>query len=138
MKWYAAHMVFYVKLKGKRQTRYPVWENIVLISGRNADEAWDKAEKRALEDPCMCTDESFTWGGVPAEWAFGGIRKLTRCVDEKVRPASGTEITFIEFELGSKADLEKYIDGKPVTLRIDDGSIEAETTERVPIAANGR
>src|SRR5438046_1172726 len=65
--WYAAHLVFYVKLKRKRQTRFPVWENIVLIRAETLDEAFEKAEKRAHEDGCMYPDETFTWGGVPAE-----------------------------------------------------------------------
>jgi hypothetical protein len=136
MTWYAAHLVFYVKLKGKRQKRYPVWENIVLISARNIDMAWDKAEKRALEDACMAADDSFTWGGVPAEFVYGGIRKLTLCMDEHQRPADGTEVTYIQMELPTKAALQKFIDGKPTTLRIEDGFPEEET-EKIPATANG-
>ena len=138
MIWYSAHLVFWVKLKAKRQTRYPVWENIVLISGKDEHEAWEKAERRAMTDSCMYPDETFTWGGVPAEFVFGGIRKLTRCMDERQRPTSGSEVTYIEFELASKADLEKFIDGEPVTLRIDDSFPEEEPTRKVPVAANGR
>src|SRR4051812_2199712 len=68
MTWYAAHLLFYVKLKRKRQTRYPVWENMVLIRARTLDEAFAEAEKRGRDDPCMEPDDTFTWNGVPAEW----------------------------------------------------------------------
>jgi len=129
MTWYAAHLVFYVKLTGKRQKRYPVWENIVLISARDVDQAWEKAEERAHEDACMQPDDSFTWGGVPAEWAFGGIRKLTLCMDESQRPADGTEVTYLEMELPTKAALMKFIEGEPTVLRIEDGFPDEERSE---------
>jgi hypothetical protein len=137
MTWYAAHLVLYVKFKNRRQTRYPVWENIVLINARTVDEAFEKAEARGRED--ASPDESFTWGGQPAEWVFGGVRKLTECVDEHQRPSDGTEVTYIEMELASKADLEKFIDGQPTTVQIDDGFPEEEDSADKPAAtANGR
>jgi len=137
MTWYAAHLVLYVKFRNRRQTRYPVWENIVLIKARTVDEAFEKAEARGRED--AWPDDSFTWGGEPAEWVFGGVRKLTKCVDEHQRPNDGTEVTYIEMELASKAELEKFIDGEPVTLRIDDGFPDkAEPAGRTAAAANGR
>lgn len=136
MTWYAAHLVFYVKLKGKRQTRYPVWENIVLISARSEHEAWDKAEKRAQEDACMVPDQTFTWDGVPAEWRFAGIRKLTSCLDQHQRPTHGTEVTYLEMELPSKAALMNFVQGEPTVLRIEDGFPDEEA-EETPARANG-
>src|SRR5262249_60029932 len=111
----------WVRFKHKRQRRYPVWENIVLISARSEEEAFAKAEKRGWNDPCMEPDETFTWGGKPAEWVFAGVRKLTLCMDEKERPASGTEVSYLELELPSKKALDKLIAGKPVTVKMDDG-----------------
>jgi uncharacterized protein DUF4288 len=136
MTWYAAHLVLYVKFKNRRQTRYPVWENIVLIKARTIDEAWDKAEARGRED--AIPDDSFTWEGHPAEWVFGGVRKLTECMDEHQRPSDGTEVTYLEMELASKTDLEKFIDGEPVTLRIEDGFPDEEPVARTAVASNGR
>jgi hypothetical protein len=138
MTWYAAHLLFYVKFKNRRQTYYPVWENIVLISARTLDEAFAKAEKRAMEDPCMEPDDTFTWGGKPAEWVFGGIRKLTTCVDEDKRPADGTEVTYLEYGIASKQDLEKLINSEHVPLVLRDGFPEDEPAESHALTANGR
>ena len=42
-KWFAAHVVMYVKLKDQPQDRFTVWENIVLIKACSEDEAFEKA-----------------------------------------------------------------------------------------------
>jgi hypothetical protein len=137
--WYAAHLLFYVKLKKKRQKRYPIWENIVLIQAKTEEEAFAKAEQRARDDACMCPDESFTWGGEPAEWVFGGVRKLMLCMDEHKRPGNGTEVTYSEWQAPSWQALQQLIHGRPVSIRIDDGIPDDESTARVETASsNGR
>jgi hypothetical protein len=138
MTWYAAHLLFYVKLKGKRQTRYPLWENIVLVKAKSDDEAFARAEKRANEDACMDADDSFTWGGEPAEWVFGGIRKLTRCTDERQRPGDGTEVTYLELEAPSWQALQKLIRGEPATVKIDDGFPEEPPAKEAASSTNNR
>jgi hypothetical protein len=139
MTWYAAHLLFYVKLKKKRQTRYPIWENIVLIQARTEEEAFAKAEQRARDDACMSPDESFTWGGQPAEWVFGGVRKLMLCMDQQKRPGDGTEVTYLEGEASSWQALQKLIHGKPVSIRIDDSLPDDESPAEVATTlANGR
>ena len=138
MIWYAAHLVFYVKLKHKRQTRYPIWENVVLIKAKTEDEAFAKAEKRAQDDACVVPDDSFTWGGEPARWVFGGVRKLTLCMDEDQRPGDGTEVTYLELEAPSWGALQKLIRGEPVSVKIDDGFLEELPSKDVVLAANGR
>jgi hypothetical protein len=135
MTWYAAHLVFYVRFKRRRQTHFPVWENIVLIRARTLDEAFAKAEQRGRDDPCMDPDDSFRWGGRPAEWVFGGVRKLTTCVDKDQRPTDGTEVTYLELKVRSRADLEKLIAAEPVAVRLEDGFPE-EQTAAPPV--NGR
>ncbi len=136
MTWYAAHLVLYVKFKRRRQGRYPVWENIVLIRAKTWEEAFAKAEARGRED--ALPDDTFTWGGEPAEWVFAGVRKLTRCVDPEQRPGDGTEVTYIEMELASKADLQKFVDGEPTTVRIEDEFPEEEPVREAAASANGR
>ena len=131
MIWYAAHLLFYVKLKHKRHQRYSVWENIVLISAKTEDEAFAKAEKRGWNDSCMAPDDSFTWCGEPAEWVFAGVRKLTLCQEEKHRPDDGTEVSYLELEVPSKAALDKLIAGEPVTVRIEDGFADEDVAEEL-------
>ena len=129
MTWYAAHLVLYVRFKNRRQTRFPVWENIVLIKAASVDDAFEKAEKRGQED--AIEDPSFRWGGHPAEWVFAGVRKLTTCVDEHQRPTDGTELTYLEMELGSESLLRKYVDGEPVSVKLMDAFPDDEE-ETVP------
>jgi hypothetical protein len=138
MTWYAAHLLFYVKLKRKRQTRYPLWENIVLIKAKNVEEAFAKAEQRAQEDACTEPDDTFTWGGVPAEWVFGGVRKLTTCMDEHKRPGDGTEVTYLELEAPSWQALQKLIRGEPVAVKIDDGFPDEPPAKEATLSDNSR
>jgi hypothetical protein len=138
MTWYAAHLLFYVELKHKRQARYPVWENIVLVSTKTLDEAFDKAERRAKEDACMVPDESFTWGGEPARWVFGGVRKLTLCMDEEKRPGDGTEVTYLEWDVPSWQSLQKLLRGEPASVRIEDGFPDEASAKAPVLAGNGR
>jgi hypothetical protein len=119
MNWFAAHIVMWVRIKGKRQTRFPCWENIVLIQAESETEAFRKAEKRGHQEEGDC-DGSFRWGGQPATWVFGGVRKLVLCEDSEERPGDGSEITYTEVELESKEALEKLIAGDPTTLQYVD------------------
>ena len=107
MSWFAAHIVMMVQIKGKRQNRFPVWENIVLIKAKSEKEAFLKAEEHG-RDNGGDDDGTFRWDGQPADWVFAGVRKLALCVDPSNRPSHGTEITFNEYLLDSKESVEKY------------------------------
>jgi hypothetical protein len=119
MNWYAAHLVMWVKLKEERQSHFPCWENIVLIHARSDAEAFNKAEKKGQIEEGDC-DGSFRWGGQPATWVFGGVRKLVRCDEPEERPGDGSEITYSEFVIDSKAALEQFVAGEKVTISIQD------------------
>jgi hypothetical protein len=119
MNWFAAHIIMWVKIKGKRQTRFPCWENIVLIQAASQAEAFRKAEKRGHQEEGDC-DGSFRWGGQPATWVFGGVRKLVLCESPEERPGDGSEITYNEIELESKEALEKLIAGEPTGVEYMD------------------
>ncbi|MBI3408607.1 MAG: DUF4288 domain-containing protein [Planctomycetes bacterium] len=119
MSWYAAHIVMMVQLKGKRQSRFPVWENIVLINAASEEKAFAKAEERGRWEEGD-DDGTFLWGGQPATWVFAGVRKITMCVDSDKRPGDGTEVTFNEFELISKEAVRRFVNGDPVALKSHD------------------
>ena len=119
MNWYSAHLLMYVKFKSQPQSRFPVWENIVLITADSEEEAFAKAERRGREDEGD-EDESFRWGDAAAEWVFAGVRKITACQDEEKRPGDGTEVTYIEMEVSSREALDKLIAGEPVSVRMAD------------------
>jgi hypothetical protein len=117
MRWYAAHLIMYVKFKQKKQRRYPLWDNIVLIKAASTEEALVKAERRGREGE---GDDrgTFRWGGKPAEWVFAGVRLLIRCEDEKSRPTDGTEITYLEMQVDSKTALSRLVNGKSVRVTL--------------------
>lgn len=135
MAWYAAHIVSFVKFKDGVQDKYPIWENVVLIEASTENEAYTKAEQFGRNDYQTNNPATadMTWEGRPAYWVFGGIRKLTKCSilasvqDERdelydesaIEPATGMEVTYMEFEVDSEDKLRRLIDGEPVTLAYD-------------------
>jgi uncharacterized protein DUF4288 len=141
MSWFAAHLIMTVKLKGKRQRRFPVWENIVLIEADSKEQAFRKAEHRGRLDEGD-DDGSFTWGGQPATWVFAGVRKLTQCEDFEARPSDGTEVTYLEFELDSQEAVNKLVEGRQVSLRSNERfpeePIPEEPTGKTLVVNNSR
>jgi hypothetical protein len=116
MNWYAAHAVLYVKFKDGQQDKYPLWENILLITANSDEEALTKAVQRAKEDEGDSA-ETFTWEGRPAEWCFGGLRKLVRCESPDTHPTAGTEITYLELEAATQEDFEHFLNGEAVMMK---------------------
>jgi hypothetical protein len=116
MSWFAAHLIMYVKPKERPQTKFTVWENIVLIRADSEDEAFTKAEQRGRDDEGD-EDGSLLWGGRPASWVFAGVRKLTLCQDSEKRPGDGTEVTYTEMQLDSEKAVRKLVEGHPVAIR---------------------
>jgi hypothetical protein len=125
MSWYAAHLILYVKFKQKAQQRFPLWENIVLIKAASEEKAFAMAERRGLE---QAGDDggTFRWGGEPAEWVFGGVRKLTLCEGGDSRPGDGMEVTYLEMEVESKAALGRLLNGHPVRVTLRDRFADEE------------
>ncbi len=116
-----------------------MWENIVLIEAAATDQAFTRAEQRAREDEGDDSG-SFTWGGRPAEWIFAGVRKLCKCVNPTERPGDGTEISYLELELESAEQLERFVEGKAVPLQWFDAGDEdgGETGRRGADGKTGR
>ena len=113
MEWYAASIIVYVKFDDENQNKYPVWENVILVSGDSDDEALDKASDIGKESD----GDDFEWEGRPATWKFAGVRKLMS-VDfqggSKVN--DGMEVTFSQMLLKTKEDLVSLVDGDEVAL----------------------
>lgn len=116
MIWYAAHLIMYVKLKDQSQSRFSVWENVVLVKAGSEEEAFEKARQRGLEDE---GDDggTFRWDDQPAAWVFAGVRKLTECQNSDQRPKDGTEITYTELQVDSEQAVQKLAGGQPVAVR---------------------
>jgi hypothetical protein len=109
----------FVELKTASQKRFPVWENVVLIQAKNEEKAFEQAERhgRAEEGDDGGT---FEWGESPARWIFAGVRKLTECDRVSISLASGTELTYTEFEVDSRDDVKRLASSKPVKAMLND------------------
>jgi hypothetical protein len=118
-RWFAAHLVMYVKLKEHERKTVPVWENIVLIRAASEDEAFAKAEKRGEAD---AGDDggTFRWDGKPARWVFAGVRKLTLCEPADERPGDGTEVSHTELRVSSEDAVKKLVKGDVVGVHYHD------------------
>ena len=46
--WYAAHIVMYVKRKGRAGAKVPIWENIVLLRAGSEEEAFEALRRNKL------------------------------------------------------------------------------------------
>lgn len=124
--WYAAHIIMYIKYKNtERQNNYPVYENICLIQAESVDVAYEKANKIG-ESYEGDSEGTLTWGKEPVEWVLGGVRKLIKCQNSAEqliaepssdnKPIDGSEITYSEFIVDTKEELDKLINGKDVKL----------------------
>jgi hypothetical protein len=117
-KWYAAHIVMWVKYKEHEQKSVPIWNNIVLFAADSFDEAFAKAEARGKDEEGD-SDGSFTWEGKPARWVFGGVRKVTLCEDgDEERPKDGTELTYLQLRARSQESLCKFVKGEQVSVEL--------------------
>ena len=143
MSWYAAHLILYFKRRKGPQSRFLVWENIVLIRANSSDQAYEKAEERGRQEEAI-DDETLAIGGHPARLVFAGVRKVTLCQDEHARPADGSEISYNELLLRSETAIKKLVAGETVTVEVvspfpaDDASVSSATTEDTALSANGR
>ena len=114
--WFAAHIIMWVKYTEHKQKTFPLWENVVLIKAHSEKEAFSKAEKHG-QRLAGNGKPTFTWGGKPALWVFGGVRKVTACDDADERPGDGTEITYIQMRVRSPEALRKLLEGEPVGVQ---------------------
>jgi hypothetical protein len=117
--WYAAHIVMIVEFTRAKQSRFPAWENIVLISAESADEAYQKADAYGAAE-AGDVDDTFHWAGHPARWKFAGVRKVTECRFLDDEPGDLGEATYLDLEFPSQAAVESYIRGGDQQVLIRD------------------
>jgi hypothetical protein len=128
MSWYAAHLVMCVRFRSGAQDKFPVWENVVLLSARSDDEAFAQAEamgRSAAGDE----DPTFKWGRRAARWEFVGVRKLVACALAGPSPAAGDEVTYTELEFDSLSAVQAFAAGGPARARFEDQFPAAATTQ---------
>ncbi len=114
--WYIAHVVMAFCLTKHPQKRFPVWEDMYLITANSGHEAWNKAEQLGREQEGD-SDGSLRVGGKPAVLRFMGVRKIVECVSPDERPGDGTEVSYNDLGFDSLRDVKRFADGLAVSLR---------------------
>jgi hypothetical protein len=106
--WYvASYLIRFIELNdennGDLEKRFLSWENTVIISASNLDEAYSKAVKVAME-----TTEPYKGGpdGIPVQWVFEGITELLPIYEEL---EDGSEIMWAEHAPRKLKNLRKLV-----------------------------
>lgn len=125
MNWYCGHIIMNLELRDRsRQREYLAYENLVLFAADSASEAFAKAEAYGRCEGEL-DDETLTWGGEPARWAFAGVRMVVECQDPldgnpSGQPREGTEVSYIQLSLKSREDVEKLAAGESLEVFYDE------------------
>lgn len=119
MKWYAAHIIMYTKFKDGNQDKFPVWENIVLITANSPKEAYQQAELQAKKEEGD-SQNTYCYDDRPATWVFAGIRKLVDCEGDNLILSSGVEISYSTLEVDNAVDLNRLVNGESVVVKYVD------------------
>jgi hypothetical protein len=120
MAWYAAHVLIAFKWPRRRQSKFGVYENVLLVRGRSPKEAFRKAERIARREEAL--DDKLTWNGKPAKREFLGVRKLITVTSPAEyrgaydEPVDGSEITYSYLEVKGRKSLRKLAGGKAVAV----------------------
>ena len=125
-RWWAAHVVLYLKESRARQATFLAEENVYLVRARGEAEARKRGASLGRAE-CV-PDNSLRVNGRPAKIVFGGVRRVTWCAADprsetkwpwvrKLRP--GVEATFSTFVVRSRSDLDALIEGRSVSVRYE-------------------
>jgi hypothetical protein len=137
MTWYAASLLFAFDNVYGPQSRWHVWEDVVLFEASSHEEVMAKAEAYGKEWSSL--DDGLRMGGSLATQRFIGVRKILTIsnpahvdIDQSdPPPVDGTEITFTEFIVESRDDLEKLAKGERVRVIYEDSYRERFQPERL-------
>jgi hypothetical protein len=115
--WYCAHIVMRMRYRVGPQQPLFLMENIVLLQAPTPEEARIQATTRGHLDSNE-DDPTFTCDDRPAYWEFAGVRQLISCDDEDDRPASGTEVTYLEYRVESEDDIARLLSGQGTRVEL--------------------
>lgn len=109
--WYAAHNLMRIRFRDGLPGPLYVMENVVLLEAATPDAARLLAHARGEADSNE-SDSTFRCDERPAFWHYAGTRQILSAEDQHERPASGTEITYLEYRVETEADLAKLLAGE--------------------------
>lgn len=135
--WYAAHVIMYVEFKDGNQDHYPIWENIYLVKAGTDDAAFTKAESIGREHEGD-SEGTFRWENRAARWRFAGVRKLTTCENSDNQPADGTEVTYLQYKISSRSDLDHLLKSEEMRIVLDEEFDKDVCVEQSVLAPEGK
>jgi hypothetical protein len=122
MTWYAAHIIVSDRpINPDDEGDISLYENVVLISAKDDDEANFKAQQYG-ENSIVQDDTLTTMEGVHLETAFVGVRKIIEIQNPpslnsaETVPVDGTEITYSKFAVKDEEALAKLVNGEEVLI----------------------
>lgn len=120
-RWFAVHVLLTTELLEGDLGYLPVWENIYLVHAASRDEAWERAEQLGLEE-ARVGSEGLTFDERPARWRFVGVKNVVLLLEGA--PRDGDEVTWVQYSVKDKADLESLLQGRPVRVVCEPGGPE--------------
>jgi hypothetical protein len=122
MTWYAAHIIVSDRpINSDYEGDISLYENVVLISAKDDDEANFKAQQYG-ENSIVQDDTLTTMEGVHLKTAFVGVRKIIEIQNPpslnsaETVPVDGTEITYSKFAVKDPEALAKLVNGEEVLI----------------------
>ena len=122
MTWYAAHIIVsHRPINSDDEGDINLYENVILISAKDDDEANSKAQQYG-ENSIVQDDTLTTMEGVHLETAFVGVRKIIEIQNPpslhsaETVPVDGTEITCSKFAVKDEEALAKLVNGEEVLI----------------------
>lgn len=127
MTWYAASILLAWDNIHGPQSRWHVWEDVVLFSASSHEEVMAKAVAYGNELSQLNCGERM--GGTLAVQRFIGVRKILTISEDE--PSDGVEVTFNEFIVESRDELEKLAKGEAARIVYEDCVRERIAPERL-------
>lgn len=122
--WFAVSVLFAFDDIEEPQSRWHVWEDVVLIEASSEEELTAKTRAYGEATADANAKAGLDMSGQLAFMRFIGVRKIVEIANptyldieqSEHPPVDGTEITFSEFIVESRDDLEKLAKGEEVSL----------------------
>jgi hypothetical protein len=121
MTWFTASVLISIKPEGYENGPIQVYENMFLVEGATAHDAFRKAESFGHQEASL-TGDGLTIDGKPAVRAFIGIRKLISVSNpaladlDQDRPMDGTEVTYAVYQVADEGALVRLAQGEEVEV----------------------
>jgi hypothetical protein len=124
MTWYCGHAILWARYLDGNQNEYIVWENIYLTKANNSTEAEKQIAVSAI---AACDPDGLEFDGRPAQWKYGGIRKVIEIsvsdfligqIDEDW--GDTIELTWNQYVVPDKESLNKLISGESANVIYDE------------------